>query len=1001
MRAVFAFLQDALRIRPDEVKRTGLAFLYLFTTIGAFITARIAKSSLFLEIPGYREQLPLTYIGIAFTVSFVMSRYAKVERKLRRDHTNLISLGAIMLVTLGFRWLLTWEPASGLILDNPKHEIYWAFLIWAELLGALLIVQFWSLIPEIFNSRQAKRLFALIGGGGVLANIAFGKGNKLLVDLIGTENLLFVIVACLGMSAIAVWRLSVDARDALVAAKGRAPSKKNVKVKLGADFFEVFRTRHVQLIAAVIVLTYLVSAMVDYQFNVIVGDSITGKDDRSAYFSDFFAYTGIIAAVIQFTLTSRILERFGVLFALLLLPLCMLGGTATIVLGMMLPLAAATFTKGSENVLRYTVNDSTLQLLYLPVPSEIRGRAKAIIDGIFKPLSMGAAGFITALLVGTLDRLVQSLTNGAVGMSLGFTFDVYQLGWIVAAGLLGWVVALVFLRREYLKSLVSTLHRRRLNFEEAGFQINDEATIKTLDSALESHNVGHVLHALELLPHVHRKAREPLNDKVAKLVMHEANEVRVEVLQYLTEHNPQAREEVTELLEDSSRDVRAAAVLAYCAAHGAKSIERVEALLRDADRKVQAAAVAGLIKHGGLDGVLSCADLLKRWLLSEDELDRLHAAWVLGEVRVQNFYQPLIPLLADESERVRQEAIVAAGRLKNIELIQPLLEQLGRPRLNGAAVTALAAYGVEIQDTVGGVLADEHRDTDVRTQACRILARLGDSKSVEILLQYIDHHDAHLRAAAGQAIVAITQRLPGVTIPAETVNQAIRSEAQRWFENLVLQLDLRLTEDSVLLRDALSHRRRMAKSQILTLLGLKYPRETIELVANNLQSKEPTTQANAVEVLDNLFDKDEKAFLIPIFDDSTPEKRRDAGEEQFRIRSSTRTQRLIELLEGDDPWLRTCASQEVANEGLEQLVPQVEAMLRSSNPVNRETAIFVLSQLLSADQLRIDVLPLLHDEVLRVRRFAAHVLGEELVEEEEENEVEASQESTEAEAPVA
>ena len=45
-------------------------------------------------------------------------------------------------------------------------------------------------------------------------------------------------------------------------------------------------------------------------------------------------------------------------------------------------LAAAVFLKGTDQVLRYSVDRSTVELLYLPVGARIRSNAKAFIDTV-------------------------------------------------------------------------------------------------------------------------------------------------------------------------------------------------------------------------------------------------------------------------------------------------------------------------------------------------------------------------------------------------------------------------------------------------------------------------------------------------------------------------------------------------------------------------------------------------------------------------------------------
>ncbi|MEZ4271276.1 MAG: Npt1/Npt2 family nucleotide transporter [Myxococcota bacterium] len=969
MGAQWSFFQDVMRVRPEEMRRAGLSFVYLFAIIGAFIMSRITRTVLFLEIPDYREQLPLTYIGVAVTVTLVMTLYARFERVLRRDITNMATLGFVGGVTLLFRFLLSHPHNTGFILATPKHEIYWAFYIWVEVLGTILIVQFWSLTSEVFTSRQAKRLFAVIGGGGVVANIVVGAGIRASVKHLGTENLLFVICGSILLAIISVLLLGRDARSELNAAKDRGPQRKSVVEALQGE--RVFAAKHVRLIAVVIVLTYVVSTLVDYQFNVVVGQSILGKDQRSAYYAAFFLYTGIIGGGVQFFLTARILERFGVLFALILLPLSMLLGSAGMLLVPFTVFAGlwlAALTKGSENVLRYTVNDSTLQLLYLPVPSQIRGRAKAIIDGIIKPVSIGGAGFLMALLVGKLKDIA--------GISLGFEIGVYGFSWIVVGLLLVWIVVLWALRREYLKSLVQTLQRRRLNFADADFRINDEETIHALEKTLASGGIGQILHTFELLPHVSRTALGPLNNKVADLLKHTSKDVRVAALGYLEQKDTLHPEAVEDLLQDASQDVRVAAIKAYCAMLRERSVSRANYMLGDYDNKVQAAAVAGLIRYGGLDGVLTCADLLKRWLGSDKPADRALASWVLGEVGVQNFYQPLIPRLEDESEAVRLAAIHAAGKLKNPELIEPLLAQLTWPRLKSAAVTALAGYGVAIESKIAKVLADETRGPQVRTQICKILGKLGDREAVSILCKYILEPNVHVRSAVTQALTNILQRVPGIEIEKQAVEHGLRYEAHRWYEYLILSIDLRLRDPSALLADALSQRQKTGRAQILALLGLLHRGKNVELVARNLRSHQPAIRANALEVLDNLLTKEEKLFVLPVFEEGDDRKAVETGREVFGLTRASRKERLKNLLVGGDTWLSSCAALEVGRAKLVELKSEVAQLLKSNDPLCRETAIVVLRDLIDKKSLCEHLEGLGEDPHPKVRHYAEFVIQE-------------------------
>ena len=959
MTSFYQLLHDMLRVRPEELKRTCLACLYLFMAVGSFIVARITRDVLFLEIPNYKEQLPLTYIGIAMSVSVIMFSYARVERVLRRDRTNLFTLVMLSIVTLGFR----------VALEQQSYTIYWAFYIWVEIFGAFIIVQFWTFTNEIFHARQAKRLFAIIGGAGVLANIAFGLLVKRYVNQIGTENLLFIIVGCLVFCFIAVLNLGKNARAELEAAHQKRPGNTKRQRQLHSPQ-AVFKTKHVRLIAAAVMLTYIVSTLVDYQFKVIIGESISEMNARTQFFGAFFLYTGILGASIQFVVTARLLERFGVLPALLLLPIAMGAGSIGLLLAPLLVpgLLAVSVSKGSETVLRYTVTDSTMQLLYLPLPPDSRGRAKAIIDGVLKYVAIGAAGILLSLLVGTF----RSLTGVPLGLELG----VDALSWVVLCTLCGWVTVLVALRREYVLSLVKTLKRRRLNFKDAGFQISDEATLQTLQGALQSESMGQVLHALELLPAISPKAKGPMNAPVTELLQHPSQEVRMASLKYLQSHGNIDVNVVSPLLEDESASVRAAAVLCYCSLSREKSQNRIHAMLKDWDKKVRASAVAGLIRYGGLDGVLACAEVLKQMLGSPSRKTREYAAWVLGEVGVQNFYQPLVPLLQDSSESVRMAAIEAAGRLETPELIPHLVQQFSHARLAISTVKALAQFGPDVQGHLIPILDDLTQPPELRSHLARVLARLDSTESAEVLAEHLGDESLLVRTAVVQGLTLLVATRPEMPIELAASDQAILNEAKLWYRLLYTVEDIKEFPNSNVVVDAIRDKQESVTKQLLLLLGLKYQATTVELVSRNLQSNHLATRSNALEVLDNLLVKEDKEFIIPMLEDGPIHENLVIASAMFGLSSRSKDARLQELLEGPDHWLAACAAVLVGMSKVESMESFVSDLLKSSNAICRESAVVAISGLGKMGKWRESVELLLGDEAAHVRDYARYSLAQ-------------------------
>src|SRR5690606_33001372 len=119
---------------------------------------------------------------------------------------------------------------------------------------------------------------------------------------------------------------------------------------------------------------------------------------------------------------------------------------------------------------------------------------------------------------------------------------------------------------------------------------------------------------------------------------------------------------------------------------------------------VRGAAVASLIRHGGLEGILTAADDLTAMLQSDEEPVRYAAGHVLREIAIRSFLAPVQSLLSDKSPRVQNAAIAAAGAMRAPELVAALIYKLERRETARSAALALANYGDAVTDVLQRVL---------------------------------------------------------------------------------------------------------------------------------------------------------------------------------------------------------------------------------------------------------------------------------------------------------
>ena len=114
-------------------------------------------------------------------------------------------------------------------------------------LGSLLISQFWSLANDIYDARQAKRVFGFIGGGASLGGIIGAGIAGQFARAIGTNNLLLAAAVLLALCGVIVSTIAMREKpsgpDVAVQEKGMSP-REAVALLIKSQAFADHRAGH-------------------------------------------------------------------------------------------------------------------------------------------------------------------------------------------------------------------------------------------------------------------------------------------------------------------------------------------------------------------------------------------------------------------------------------------------------------------------------------------------------------------------------------------------------------------------------------------------------------------------------------------------------------------------------------------------------------------------------------------------------------------------------------
>ena len=143
------------QIRPGERRQTYAASVLIGGIMAAHSLIETARDALFLaRLPPAR--LAWVYLAIA---GVSLALFVLQERRgVRSGRTPL----ATWLVVSAAVDVLLWS-----VIAQPGTWALYTLYIWSGVFASLVVVRFWTLLGDLFSISQAKRVFSLIGAGGV------------------------------------------------------------------------------------------------------------------------------------------------------------------------------------------------------------------------------------------------------------------------------------------------------------------------------------------------------------------------------------------------------------------------------------------------------------------------------------------------------------------------------------------------------------------------------------------------------------------------------------------------------------------------------------------------------------------------------------------------------------------------------------------------------------------------------------------------------------------
>ncbi|WP_235297175.1 NTP/NDP exchange transporter [Portibacter marinus] len=936
---VRSLLLRVLDIRSEDLRRTLLMQAYLFIIISVLLFLKPVSNSIFLSQFGI-EQIPYVFIAVAITAFFFTKFYSKLQRNF-----SFIRLHRLILLGIAVSLLLFFV---GIQIEAISGFIIYAFYIWVAIFALVATSQFWIFGNILFNPREARRVFGIIGAGGIAGGVFGGYMTSIIVPYIGNSGLILLSAIFISLCFPLVNNLWKEnhggvSDDSLVVKKRR-------KIAQNFSFRRLYKSRHLILLASLTGTAVFVSKLVDFQFQGIAASEFTEPEALTSFFGFWFSTFNVIGLIIQLFLTSRMLKFLGVGKSQYILP------GSFIITGILLfffpVLWCAILLKGADGTFKQSIQRSVNELLMLPIPREIKEQSKTFIDVFVDSFATGLSGLILIFLLSSSD-----ITSTYVSL-------------IIVTLSIVWLVLAYIMRKEYFISF----KKQFLNpHAEAEPLVSRKNTFyENLETLLEAKNEEELLRVLGNL----EKLPEGLNySKTLSLLGHRNPDVRLKALQLRPFPNKKFKPQILELLvNDPELKIRVEAYLYLLERESNISEgELLEELKRSEGSDDAALLFASCIYFRNSRRLKEKFDLERQLAIKAQEVlvdrsgqfNKDHKYFALRAIahgRFSSLYKFIDLYLDSNLVEHKKIALLVSSFTLSKKYAHILISYLHNDMYRETAAQALKYYGESLLVIGSEIMKNAEISNDAKAKFVQILSTMGTQNAANYLTELLNHKSFKIRRQALSQLNLMKSRYPRLDYRKDRIYKRIKKEVKMIKALFSIQHTLNSNfkkgpenlndlfykrKMKVLSRLRLLIRKRLVS--VFLLLGLEYEKKDIFDIYTGLLSDDEIKRTYSLEFLEMMIDYKYGKMLGPILEASFKKHLTDQDYSKLQLKTYDAQTALAKLFRYPDAKMQNRILNLFSHDELIDFKGVLDYSGRNMNPMLKKKLQDTKSQVLKRD----------------------------------------------------
>ena len=874
-------LLTILNVKDDEQKAIKLLLAHSFF-IGIFLAFFFSYASgAFLGEFGTKT-LPYAYIATGFTGYLASAIFGSLQQRI--SYPKLLVGTLFMLLALMILFFV------GLQFINAPWLIF-VIYIFIIPFYTMVALQYWGMVMKLFDLRQGKRLFGLIGSGDVVSSLIGFSAVPFILGATNGDTSFLLLLGIIGLAIGIVLQFSIIKQfSAQLEGKKSSGNAKKHKGSLN----EVFSNKYFVLIFILTICSVFGQNFVDYNFMGLARSNFK-KEELTAFFGIFFAIIKVVELISKTALAGRLLNQYGLRFGLVILPILLLvfsvlaalvGTFSSEMALLFIPLA---MNKLFDRAVRKSLDEPSVKVLYQPLDMETKIMVQTQAEGKAKQIAIIASGVLLIL------------------------FNYLELGLVATIYFLCIVLIVwVFVSGKMYIGYRKTIQQKLSDVEEGEQHEQQYVSIRYIAHQLKyAQSEEQIEIGLKLAELVEPSAIAPL---LPEFLLSDSASIRMLAARIIERH------QLLNLVED----VR-------------NAVER-ERLAEVKDVLLNTEIELSQIKQLTEEQI----GLLARD--PEPASRKVAASWLAYHEHPKRLLL-LRELASDKNNEVAVSAVRSSAAVKSEELWSLLIDFMHIPTLSNVAVPALVAEGEDVIEVLEFAFERFEKYPLIQLKIVQICGRVTGERAMGFLYQKLFYPEREVQITAAYLLAGMQFVAADWDIP--QIKDRIKKEVNYATWLIVGIIELRSnTQIQERLLDSLRAELKLVTGYVFQLLGLLYESEAIARVEANLQKGTKDSVALAMEMIDILLDDELKESVAPLIDQLPLAEKRVKLEAIYPQKHCKKVvHRLREIIYYDfsrlNRWIKACAIHQLIYFSSKEY-DEIEALVFHSDFFVKETALVAL-----------------------------------------------------------